>query len=115
MVTPENGVFSFRGKSGKSYNISFYSSDVIGAPVTMNLNGLAGAGSQTFYIIPEDCVLEDVSITTGQTVSTVGVVQVNDANTGNIISWANQVNTLANRQKPMIPLPRGVKFTTIQA
>ena len=114
MVTPESGIIALRGKSGNSYNLSFYSSDVIGSAVTFNLNGIAVAGSQSFYLIPEDCVIEDISITTGQTVSTVGIVQLNDANTGNVIAWANQVSTLATRVKPMIRLPRGAKLTIIQ-
>ena len=114
MVTAGNGVISLRGKSGKSYNVNFYSSDVLAAATTFNLNGLAVAGSQTFYLIPEDCILEDVSFTSSNTVSTVWIVQLNDANTGNVISIANQLNTLAARQKPMIPLPRGAKFTMIQ-
>jgi hypothetical protein len=115
MVTAGNGVLSLRGSSGRSYNVSFYSSDVVGSPTTFNLNGLAVAGSQTFYILPENCALEDVSFTSSNTVSTAWVVQINDSNTGNVISIANQLNTLANRRKPMIPLPAGKKFTLIQA
>lgn len=115
MVTAGNGVLSLRGRSGRSYNVSFYSSDVIGASVTFNLNGAAGAGSQTFYLLPENCMLEDVSFTSTNTVSTAWIVQQNDQNTGNVISIANQLNTLANRQKPMIPLGAGRKLTMIQA
>ena len=115
MVTAGNGIISLRGASGKSYNVSFYSSDVVGATVTFNLNGNAGTGSQSFYILPENCILEDVSFTSSNTVTTSWVVQLNDANTGNVISVANQLNTLANRQKPMIPLPAGRKLTMVQA
>jgi len=115
MVTAGNGVISLRGASGKSYNINFYSSDVIGAFVTFNLNGLAVAGSQNFYIIPENCILEDISFTSSNTVSTAWVVQINDSNTGNVVSIANQLNTLANRQKPLIPVPAGKKFALLQA
>lgn len=115
MVTAGNGVISFRGASGRSYNVSFYSSDVVGAALTFNLNGLAVAGSQSFLLLPENGVIEDISFTSSNTVAVAWVVQLNDANTGNVISIANQLNTLANRQKPMIPLPKGGKLTMIQA
>lgn len=115
MVTPENGAIVLTGKSGRNYNISMYVSDVIGAFVTMNLNGTAVAGSQNFLIIPEDCVIQDISIATGNTVTTSGIIQQNDANTGNVVVWANQVNTLATRVKPMVPLSRGAKLTILQA
>jgi hypothetical protein len=95
--------------------VSFYSSDVVAAALTFNLNGIAVAGSQSFYILPEDCIMEDVSFTSSNTVSVAWVVQINDANTGNVISIANQLNTLAARQKPMIPLPGGRKLTLVQA
>ena len=115
MVTPENGTISLRGVSGKTYNINFYSSDVIGAAVTYNLNGLAAATSQNFYIIPENCVITDIAVTTGQTVTTNWVLQLNDQNIGVVIAVANQVNTLATRATPNVPLPANRKFTMIQA
>jgi len=115
MVTAGNGTLTFRGQSGKSYNINFYSSDVIGAFVTFNLNGLAVAGSQTFYLLPENVVLTEVSFVSSNTVSTGWIVQSNDANTGNVIQIAAQLTTLANRQKPMIPMQAGRKFALLQA
>ena len=61
MVTAGNGTIQLQGYSGKTYNLNFYSSDVVGAPTTFNLNGVAGTGSQTFYIVPENCVVTDIS------------------------------------------------------
>ena len=115
MVTPENGTITLRGKSGRSYTLSIYSSDVVGAFVTMSTFGTAGTGSTNFWVTPEDVVLEDVSITTGQTVTTGWTVNVNDVPTGNIISVANSINTLANRTKPLIGIRAGRKFTMVQA
>ena len=115
MVTPENGTLSLKGVSGKWYNINFYSSDVIGAPITMNLNGVAGTGSQNFYILPENCFIMDVSVATGQTVTTNWVVQINDQNIGVILNVANSINTLNTRAVPNVPLPANRKLTIIQA
>ena len=115
MVTPENGSLTFRGASGRSYNINFYSSDVIGAATTFNLAGVATAGAQNFYLIPENVILVDISTTTGQTVTTNYVVYINDVPIGNVIPVANTINTLANRIIPAIPIAAGRKFTIIQA
>lgn len=115
MVTPETGTMTFQGASGRRYSISFYSSDVVAAPVTFNLNGTAAAGSPNFFIAPEDMTLIDVSVVTGQTVTTSWVAQINDVNTGNVISVANSINTLANRVSPGIGYAAGRKVTFIQA
>jgi hypothetical protein len=115
MVTPETGIMTFQGQSGRRYSLSFYSSDVLAAPVTFNLNGTAVAGSPNFYIAPENITLIDVSVITGQTVTTSWVAQINDVNTGNIISVANSINTLANRVSPGIGYAAGRKITFVQA
>lgn len=115
MVTPETGVITFVGKSGRTYTLSFYSSDVVGAYVTFSTSGLAGTGSQTFWNTPETVQIKDISIITGQTVSTIGVLQVNDVATGNVIAWANVVNTLAFRAFPPMVISAGRKFTIVQA
>ena len=115
MVTAGNGSVTLRGVSGRSYNINFYSSDVVGASCTFNLAGLAGANSQNFYILPENCVLVDISFASTNTVSTNFVIYVNDVPIGSVIPIANVLNTLAYRVVPQIPLGAGRKFTMIQA
>lgn len=116
MVTPENGMVILRGlRTGREYAYNIYSSDVVGAAVTWSTNGIAGTGSQTFILIPEDCILKDVSIATGQTVSTNWIIQVNDVPTGSIVSIANAINTLQTRSIPNIPIAGGKKLTFVQA
>lgn len=71
MVTATTGTMTFRGvKSGRKYTVSCYISDVIGAAVTFNPSGAAVAGSNNYYVAPEDVVLDDASIITGPTVAT---------------------------------------------
>jgi hypothetical protein len=115
MVTPETGVITFIGTSGKVYALSFYSSDVVGAYVTFATSGLAGTGSQTFWNTPEPVTIMDISVITGQTVSTIGRVQVNDVDVGTPFAWANVVNTLANRNFAHASINGKQKFTILQA
>lgn len=115
MVTAENGTVTFVGASGKFYSLSIYSSDVLGAYLTMSSSGLAGTGSQSFWNTPEQVTLYDISMTTGNTVTTVFRFQVNDVDVGNIVAEANILNTLANRSFPHITIGAGRKFTIIQA
>lgn len=115
MVTPTNGTIILRGVSGKSYALNFYISDVIGATCTFNLNGVAGANSQSFYILPENCVIRDVSLATGPTVMTNLVMQINDQNIGVVLPISTLLTTLNQRAVPQVPLPGNRKFTIIQA
>jgi len=115
MVTAGNGSITFRGSSGRSYTMNFYSSDVINANCTFSLTGVAGTGSQTFYIIPENVVLVDISFASTNTVSTNFVPYINDIPIGSIVPIANVLNTLAYRIVPQIPISAGRKFTLVQA
>lgn len=115
MVTPENGQLVLKSTDNKRfYSLNLYSSDVIGGFVTMNANGLAVSGSQTFYIIPEPCYIEDISLVTGQTVSTAWVPQLNDTNMGSVIQYTTILTTLNQRSVPHLYLPGGAKFTLLQ-
>jgi hypothetical protein len=115
MVTAGNGMIIFAAKSGRQYSLSFYSSDVVGAACTFNTSGLAVAGSQTFFIIPEDSVIKDISFTSTNTVSTAFVPYVNDVPSGVMVSIANVLNSLAYRAIPNLGIAAGRKFTLIQA
>lgn len=115
MVTPTNGALFFRGRSGKNYSVNIYISDVVGAAVTFNTVGAAVAGSQTFWLAPEDVVLVDASIVTGPTVMTNLVPYANDAPVGSTLPIAAFLSTLANRPNPGIGYAAGRKITIIQA
>lgn len=116
MVTPENGLLTFQGRSGRQYSYNIYSSDVIAAPVTFSLVGAAGTGSTNFITAPEDMTLVDASITTGQTVSTNLVLWLNDAPApAAVIMLANIVSTLANRSFPQLKIAAGRKVQFVQA
>lgn len=115
MVTPTTGSLILAGKSGRQYAVSFYIADVVGTDVKFNLNGLATASSQSFYIIPEDSVIKDISLTTGPTVIFSLIIKANDVPTGSVVPIANCINTLANRAIPNIGFQAGRKFTMTEA
>lgn len=114
-ATPKNGTIILQGVSGREYSLSIYCSDVANAAVTFSTTGSAGTGSQNFYIIPENCVLKDVSLVTGMADTTALVPYINDVPSGALVSIANAINTLAYRAIPKLGFAAGRKLTIIQA
>jgi hypothetical protein len=118
MVTAENGSVSLKGlTTGKVYTVDIYIDDVVANPVLFNPNGLAVAGSAQFYKIPaEDCMLVDISIATGNTV-TKALLPTQDGNIlpGRAYRIANFLNTLTNRPPLGIRYPAGSNFGFIEA
>lgn len=113
-MAAENGTLTAIGKSGRTYTVDFYCPDATGTLVTFNASGLAGSASPSTWRTPEDVVINDVSIATGTTC--VGAtLTINQAlANGGAIRWANQLNTLANRQKLALGVRAGdfIGFTT---
>jgi len=103
MVTATTATLSFKGRSGRVYNVSGYISDVIGAAVTFNPNGAAASTSPSTFQLPEDVVLVDVSILTGPTVATGMVMQSGSTNipNSNLLIAAN-LTSVQNRNAPNI-------------
>lgn len=115
MVTPTTGAVKFRGlRTGQVFMYSIYISDVAAAAVTWSKTGLAVAGGPSDMILPEDCVMEDISCVTGPTVISVLSAQSNNASLNTIIPFANTVNTIQNRQIPQIGFRGGNRIGFIQ-
>lgn len=72
-MAAQNGIASFRGKSGMTYSVSFYCDDTAGNPVRWSQAGKAGAGSPTDWTPPEPVVMFDfvLAAATGQTTTQV--------------------------------------------
>lgn len=115
MVTATNGIFMFRGQSGRLYSINGYISDVVGANLTFNVAGAAVAGSDTTWRAPEAVVLEDIAITTGPTVA-VGLLMKRDNAPVNAstINFKTVLDTLATRPRQAIPFPAGTLVGAVQ-
>ena len=114
-AAPRTGGLVYLGQSGRRYNVSAYVSDVLAGFVTFSMDGAAVAGSQNFWIAPENVTLVDFSIATGLTDTTCLKVLVNDTPLGQILLHANHVNTLPGRSIPGIGIAAGRKVTLIQA
>ncbi len=100
-VTPEKGTLLFKGRSGQSYPMAFYASDVALAPVNIDNQGIgASTGSPTERAVPEDGWLKDVAIHTGMTVALQLAVSRNGAPTGAVLQVAAQLDT-SNARMPL--------------
>jgi len=116
MVTAGNGTAVFKGmRTGKQYQVNFYSSDVIGAYVTFSFNGLAGTGSQNNIYFSEPVCIVDTSFASTNTVTTNFVPQANDQNVGVVVPLATILTTLPTRSTPRICFKAGTKITMLQA
>lgn len=71
MVTATTMQITLTGlRTHRRYAVSGYISDVVGAKVLFNQNGVAGTTSDNYFQLQEDVVLTDVAILTGPTVAT---------------------------------------------
>lgn len=101
------GTLLLRGASGKSYTVDLYVPDATSTFLTFNGNGLAASTSPDDYRVPEDAVIEDISIAAAPTA--VGAALIVDSATinGGTVRWANQLSTLNNRTKFALGLRKG--------
>lgn len=113
-AAPKNGLIILQGRSGKQYSYNFYASDVANAPITWSTIGAAGTGSSNFIIVPEDCMIADMSVATGLTDTANLVPYVNDVPAGVVVADANIVNTIQTRAFPRIGFQGGRKLQFVQ-
>jgi len=114
-ATPKNGVFTFKGRSGRIYNVSVYLSDVANAKITLSSRGKAGTSSDTFWTAPEPVVLIDYSQTTG-TADTTVLTLLSDDNTipGSVLDYVSHVSTSALRPPINVGFRPGAKVGAVQ-
>jgi len=114
MVTPTNGTALLRSMRGVPSTLNVYLSDVAAAPWTISRNGAAGTGSPTDYIVQEDCMIEDISIVSGPTVSLSSNIYLNGVPTGQVIQLQNFYSTLNNRPRNILFIPKGSRLSFYQ-
>jgi hypothetical protein len=100
--------------SGKTYNIDTYFPDAASTFLTFSMVGPAASTSPNFLVLPEDCQLYDVSLTTSPTATNFTVYADNAPQIGSVIRYANQLTSLPNRQRYNIRLPKGTQFQGFQ-
>jgi len=115
-MAAQNGSILLIGlKSGKTYNVDTYFPDAAGTFLTFALTGAASSTSPNFLVLPEDCQVYDLSLTTSPTATNVTLYADNAPVVGGVIRYANQLTSLPNRQRFNIRLPKGAQFQGIQA
>jgi len=112
-MAAQAATFTFVGRSGQTYTVDAYVPDAVATKLTFNPSGLAASTSTDYWKAPEDVVLIDVSgaapTAVGATLTKSGALY-----TGKTFRWANQLATLANRQKMNVPFPAGEMIGALQ-
>lgn len=116
MVTATStNVLTFKGRSGRVYNVNAYISDVVGAKVTLNMNGAAGAASDTSIRFPEDVALIEAAFITGPTVAAGITLQSDGASlAASPLLLASFLNTLNRLPKLGIGFKAGALISAVQ-
>jgi len=101
------GTMTLLGKSGRTYSVDLYLPDAVATQLTFNPAGLSTTTSPSTFRVQEDSTIIDLSIGTAPTA--VGVTLQADSAPiiGGALRWANQLQTLANRQKLTIGVRAG--------
>ena len=69
MVTASSGVATFLG-NGRTFGVAFYIADVDKTVCLFDAgSGIGATTGLAFYSIPENCVLKDISVNAGPTVT----------------------------------------------
>lgn len=115
VAAPQKAQFTFIGRSGRTYNLDCYASDVAGGAVNLDGGNAAGTSSPTFWITPEPCTLVDFAIHTGMTDTTQLVLVSNGAQIPAArLRFAVYLDSLNNRPAIRIPFNQGSQFGAIQ-
>ena len=110
------GTMVLNGTSGRVYNVNVYVSDVAAAFVTFNANGQAGTGSPSQFIVPEDCVLADISLASGLTDTTLITLQADNATVpGMVIQYADYLNSITTRPSINLGIRAKTQIAWLQA
>lgn len=116
MVTPVTGTMTFRSLDGqRKYSAGIYFSDVVGAKVLFAPSGAPGSGSDQFIQLPEDVVLDDISIHTGNTVALGMYLTARGAPVPNTSVMTNSVlDTNAQRKVTPTGFKAGTNIGAVQ-
>ncbi len=97
-AAPQYATMTFVGlRTQKTYSKDVYCSDVVSGGINFDNGAGAGAGTPEEYTAPEPLILRDFSILTGMTDTTAIQLTRNGVPTGDIIRYANYLNTLNSR------------------
>lgn len=115
VAAPEYAVFKFVGqRSGKTYSVDAYYSDVAAGLVNWDAGDGASATSPTEWTAPEPVILVDVAIVTGGTDTKKFQLTRNGRPSGDFLRHTLHLASLANRSPLRIGLPAGASLRALQ-
>lgn len=112
--TPQYCGFIFVGRSGKTYSVDGYVSDVNNGLVLWDNGAGAGTTAPSFWIAPEDVSLKDFSMTTG-TADTEKIRLISNGRpTSHVLRYVPHVSTNADRPKLNVGFHAGTQISAFQ-
>jgi len=113
-MAAQQATLTLIGKSGRTYAIDVHCPDAASTQLCFNPSGAAASTSPTTMRVPEDCIIYDFAVAASPTAT--GLVLYNNSGSiiGGALRHANQLVTLANRQKLRIPLRAGDIISGLQ-
>jgi len=113
-MAAQQATLTILGNSGRTFTIDIYAPDAAGTQITFNPSGAAASTSPTTFRIPESGVIVDYAIAASPTATGVVMYRNSGAILGGTLRHANQLVTLANRQKLRIPVQSGDFISAVQ-
>lgn len=113
-MAASNGTLQISTVSGKRLSIDTYVPDAVATFLGWNPTGLASSASPTQLVIPEDGAITDYVQVAAPTAVGFNVQLDSASQPGASFRHANQLNSLANRQKVFIPVKKGQILTALQ-
>ena len=113
-ATPQFCTFTFIGRSGKTYSVDGYISDVANAMIRFDGGAGAGATSPDFWKPPEDVTLKDVSVVTGTADTTKIRLTVNGRPLQHILRYTIFLTSLNSRPVLNIGFRQNSNVSAIQ-
>ena len=113
-MAAQQATLTLVGKSGRTYAVDVYAPDAAGTQITFNPSGAAGATSPSTFRVPEESIIFDYAIAASPTATGIVLYNNSGAVMGGALRHANQLVTLANRQKLKIPLRAGDFISGVQ-
>lgn len=113
-MAASNATLNILGKSGRTWSIDAYVPDAVATFCGFSATGLSGSGSPTTFIIPEDGVIVDWVAVAAPTAVGFNILLNSAAQPGYTLRHANQLCTLATRQRLALPVRAGDQLQALQ-
>ncbi len=114
-ATPKYGVLIARGiKTGKTYSVDMYFSDVANENVKFDSGAGASSTSPEFKVFPEPVVIEDIAIQDGMQDTTKIRLVVNGTPQPDVFRYSVHLESLNNRPKLNIGIKEGSMLSFLQ-